>query len=82
MKLTTPTIGVLATIIVLASIGGIYTISYNSGFGDFGANNIPQGATMFLGNVKVIHLDENDQVIGYRHGSNHITATGMQIIMG
>ena len=78
MKLI-PTIGVLATVIVLASIGGFYAISYN----DFVAsNNNPIGAAMMVGNVKVTHFDENGDVIGYRHGSNHITLGGMNIIMG
>ena len=77
MKLI-PTIGVLASVIVLASIGGIYAISFN----DFATNNIPAGAAMMVGNVKVTHLDENGDVIGYRHGTNHITLGGMNIIMG
>ena len=78
MKLI-PTIGVLATVIVLGSIGGFYAISYN----DFAENNNnPIGAAMFLGNVKVTHFDENGDIIGYRHGTNHITIGGMNIIMG
>ena len=79
MKLTVTSIGVLATVMVLASVAGIYAISYDSGLGSFSE---PSQSAMFLGNVKVTHLDENGDVIGYRHGSNHITMGGMNIIMG
>jgi len=34
------------------------------------------------GNVKVTHFDANGEVLGYRQGINHITATGMAVIMG
>jgi hypothetical protein len=82
MKLTVPTIGVLTGIIVLASIGGIYAISYDSGFNllDSGKNFV--SGPMLLGNVKVTHLDENGDVLGYRQGENHITRWGMDVIMG
>jgi len=81
MKLTIPSIGVLATVIVLASIGGIYAISYNSGF-VFENDGSPTGAAMMVGNVKVTQFNEHGEVIGIRHGSNHITAQGMYVIMG
>jgi len=81
MKLTTPTIGVLATIVILASVGAVYagpaindlSLTESSG---------PSGAAFLVGNVKVTHFDKDGQVIGYRQGTNHITATGMAIIMG
>jgi len=83
MKLTVPSIGVLATVIVLASVGAIYAISFDSGFASFAqGDNIPTQSSWMVGNLKVTHFDENGEVIGYRHGSNHITATGMSIIMG
>jgi len=80
MKLTTPTIGVLATIVILASVGAFYagpaitdlSLTESSG---------PVGAAFMVGNVKVTHFDKDGQVIGYRQGTNHITATGMVIIM-
>ncbi len=81
MKLTLPTIGVLATVIVLASVGGIYAISYSSGFTELAGNSPSMGALM-TGNVKVTQFDEDGNVIAYRHGNNHITATGMNIILG
>ena len=81
MKLTTPTIGVLATIIILASVGAFYagpaitdlSLTESSG---------PSGAAFMVGNVKVTHFDKDGQVIGYRQGTNHITANGMMVIMG
>ncbi len=81
MKLTTPTIGVLATIVILASVGAFYagpaitelSLTESSG---------PTAAAFMVGNVKVTHFDKDGQVIGYRQGTNHITATGMAIIMG
>jgi len=81
MKLTTPTIGVLATIVILASVGAFYagpaitdlSLTETSG---------PSGAAFMVGNVKVTHFDKDGQVLGYRQGTNHITATGMSIIMG
>jgi len=82
MKLTIPSIGVLATVIVLASVGGIYAFSYDSVIGSFAENSPSQTGMMFLSNVKVTHFDENGEVIGLRHGVNHITAQGMQVIMG
>ena len=81
MKLTTPTIGVLATIVILASVGAFYAgpaiteLSLTEASG-------PTGAAFMVGNVKVTHFDKDGQVIGYRQGTNHITATGMAIIMG
>lgn len=83
MKLTIPTIGVLATVIVLASVGGIYAISHSSALTGFADNTpaVSMGALM-VGNVKVTQFDENQNVIALRQGSNHITATGMSIIMG
>lgn len=82
MKLNIPSIGVLATIIALASITGIYALSFDSDFEIFGDNdNRPSSGAMFLGNVKVTHFDENGKVIGYRQGDNHITKWGMGVIM-
>jgi len=81
MKLTTPTIGVLSTIIILASVGAFYagpvitdlSLTESSG---------PSGAAFMVGNVKVTHFDKDGQVLGYRQGTNHITANGMMVIMG
>lgn len=82
MKLTIPAIGVLSTIAILASVGAIYAGSY--GTADLSLNessDIP-GAAFLVGNVKATQFDENGNIIAVRHGSNHITATGMSIIMG
>jgi len=81
MKLTTTTIGVLSTIAILASVGAFYagpaiqdlSLTESSG---------PSGAAFMIGNVKVTHFDKDGEVLGYRQGTNHITATGMSIIMG
>jgi len=79
MKLTLPTIGVLTTVALLASVGVIYANSFES------ATSVAQtgtnGGALLLGNVKVTHFDKDGDVIGYRHGSNHITASGMATIM-
>ena len=79
MKLTIPAIGVLSTIVLLVSVGLMYGVTYESAFSNQSAG--PSGAAYMTGNVKVTHFDENGQVIGYRMGTNHITATGMAIIM-
>ncbi len=80
MKLAIPTIGVLTTVVLLASIGAIYAVSFESELSNESSG--PSGAAYLVGNVKVTHLDKNGEVLGYRMGSNHITATGMAIIMG
>lgn len=81
MKLTIPAIGVLTSIVLLASVGAIYAGSFGS---DLSLNEsaVPVGAAYMVGNVKVTQLDELGNVIALRHGSNHITGTGMQVIMG
>jgi hypothetical protein len=81
MKLTVPTIGILATITILASVGVVYA-------GSFGTNillnesSTPEGAAFLVANVKVTQFDEFGNVIALRQGTNHITATGMSVIMG
>jgi len=80
MKLTIPAIGVLSTIVLLVSIGIFYQNSYEAEL--FNQSAGPSGAAYMTANVKVTHFDKDGQVIGYRMGSNHITATGMSIIMG
>ena len=80
MKLTKPAIGVLSTIALLVSVGAIYSISFESALSNQSSG--PIGAAFLTGNVKVTHFDPSGQVIGYRQGTNHITATGMAIIMG
>jgi len=80
MKLTTTTIGVLSTFAILASVGAFYagpaiqdlSLTESSG---------PSGAAFLVGNVKVTHFDKDGQVLGYRQGTNHITANGMMVIM-
>ena len=79
MKLTLPAIGVLSTIVLLVSIGVFYQNSYESELSNQSAG--PSAAAYMTGNVKVTHFDKDGQVIGYRQGTNHITATGMSIIM-
>lgn len=80
MKLSIPTIGVLTTVVLLVSVGAIYAVNFES---DLSLNKSagPSGAAYMVGNVKVTHFDKDGQVIGYRQGTNHITATGMTIIM-
>jgi len=80
MKLTIPAIGVLSTIVLLVSIGVMYENSYETSLSNLSAG--PSGAAYMTGNVKVTHFDKDGQVIGYRQGTNHITATGMSVIMG
>ena len=80
MKLSIPTIGVLATVVLLVSVGAIYAVNFESEM-SLNKSAGPSGAAYMVGNVKVIHTDQDGQVIGYRQGTNHITATGMTIIM-
>ncbi len=80
MKLTIPAIGVLSTVILLASVGIMYGTAFESVLSNQSSG--PIGAAYMTGNVKVTHFDKDGQVIGYRQGTNHITATGMAIIMG
>lgn len=85
MKLTIPALGVLTVIVAMASIGVFYTASYQSQAGapeSFTGGSAVPGAAFLVGNVKVTQFDENQNVIAIRQGSNHITATGMSIIMG
>jgi hypothetical protein len=81
MKLSIPTIGVLTTVVLLVSVGAIYAVNFESDQ-SLTKSAGPSGAAYMVGNVKVIHFDKDGQVIGYRQGTNHITATGMSIIMG
>jgi len=80
MKLSIPKIGVLTTVVLLVSVGAIYAVNFES---DMSLNKSagPSGAAYMVGNVKVTHFDQDGQVVGYRQGTNHITATGMTIIM-
>ena len=80
MKLTIPAIGVISTIVILVSVGVMYGVSFESQLSNQSSG--PTGAAFLTGNVKVTHFDVNGQVIGYRQGLNHITATGMAVIMG
>ena len=80
MKLTIPAIGVISTIVILVSVGVMYGVSFESQLSNQSSG--PIGAAYLTGNVKVTHFDENGQVLGYRQGLNHITATGMAVIMG
>jgi len=79
MRLTIPTIGVLTTVALLASVGVIYANSFESAISV--APTGTNGGAMLIGNVKVTHFDSNGDVMGYRHGINHITASGMATIM-
>lgn len=82
MKLSIPSVGVIAALVALASVGGTYALSNDFGFADLsGAKSMITGP-MLIGNVKVTHFDENGEIIGYRQGENHITNTGMAVIMG
>ena len=81
MKLTTPTIGVLATIVILASVGAFYAGPVITDLSLIETSG-PSGAAFMVGNVKVTHFDKDGQVLGYRQGTNHITANGMMVIMG
>ncbi len=78
MKLSIPTIGVLSAVALLVSVGAIYAVSYEL---ELSPNANPSGAAYMIGNVKVTHFDQDGQVIGYRYGTNHITQTGMIVIM-
>jgi len=79
MKLSIPTIGVLSAVALLVSVGAIYAVSYEL---ELSPNANPSGGAFMIGNVKVTHFDQDGQVIGYRYGTNHITGTGMVVIMG
>jgi len=79
MKLSIPTIGVLSVVAILVSVGAIYAVSYEL---ELSPNANPSGGAYMIGNVKVTHFDQDGQVIGYRYGTNHITGTGMVVIMG
>lgn len=80
MRLTIPTIGVLTTIALLVSVGAIYAGSFESNL-SLNESTVPSGAAYMVGNVKVTQFDEFGNVLAYRQGTNHITATGMTIIM-
>jgi len=80
MTLSIPTIGVLTTVVLLASVGAIYAVTFESDLSLVPSSG-PSGGAYMVGNVKVIQFDENDNIIAYRTGQNHITATGMSIIM-
>jgi len=80
MKLSIPTVGVLTTVALLVSVGAIYASNFESDM-SLNPSASPSGAAYMVGNVKVTHLDQDGQIIGYRQGTNHITATGMTVIM-
>ena len=79
MKLTIPAIGVISTIVILVSVGVMYGVSFESQLSNQSSG--PSEAAYMTRNVKVTHLDKDGQVLGYRQGINHITATGMAVIM-
>jgi len=81
MNLSIPTIGVLTTVVLLASVGAIYAVTFASDLSLVPSSG-PSGGAHLVGNLKVTQFDENDNIIAYRTGQNHITATGMSIIMG
>ena len=81
MKLAIPTIGVLASVIVLASIGIFYAYHYEMAIAP-AEYSFPAGSALFTTNVHVTKFNEHGQVTALRQGTNHITETGMSIIMG
>lgn len=81
MKLAIPTIGVLASVLVLASVGVLYSYSYESAFSNT-ESNIPVGSALMTANVHVTQFNEHGEIVALRQGTNHITETGMSIIMG
>jgi len=81
MKLAKPAIGVLASVVLLASVGILYAISFESSVSSQ-VTGLPAGTALFATNVKITKFNEDGDVTAIRQGTNHITNTGMSIIMG
>ncbi len=82
MKFVMTNTRVLMATLVIVAIGGTFAFSQTIDL--FGYDKpSPTGAAAFImGNVKVTQFDGDGNVIAYRHGSNHIVETGMEVIMG
>ena len=73
---------VLMAILVIASIGGTFTVIQSFGLVNYDSQNpLSTGGAMLTGNVKVLQYDKDGNVIAYRQTDNHIVLTGMEIIM-
>jgi len=73
---------VIMATLVIAAIGGTFAFSQTIDLFGYDTPS-PTGAAAFIvGNVKVTQFDGDGNVIAYRHGSNHIVETGMEVIMG
>jgi hypothetical protein len=73
---------VLMAILVIASIGGTFTVI--QGFDLVNNNSQTPSSTagaMLTGNVKVFQYDKDGNIIAYRQTDNHIVKTGMEVIM-
>lgn len=82
MKLEMTDNRVLMAILVIASIGGTYTVI--QGFDLVNLNSqtpLDAGGAMLTGHVKVTQIDGDGNIIAYRQSDNHIVKEGMEIIM-
>ena len=82
MKLAMTDSRVLIAILVIASVGGTYTVI--QGFDLVNLNSqtpLGAGGAMLTGHVKVTQFDGDGNIIAYRQSDNHIVKEGMEIIM-
>jgi len=73
---------VLMATLVIAAIGGTFAFSQTIDLFGYDKPSPDRAAAFIVGNVKVTQFDGDGNVIAYRHGSNHIVETGMEVIMG
>jgi len=72
---------IMATLFIVA-IGGTFAFSQTVDLFGLDKPSSESAAAFIIGNVKVTQFDGDGNVIAYRHGSNHIVETGMEVIMG
>jgi len=79
MKLSTANIAVIMVALVGVSIASTFAITTD--FENYGKPSAGAGAMVMTGNVKVTHIDGENNVIGLRQSDNHIVQQGMEMII-
>ena len=77
-KLATNTGVMILAIIAVSGISLYFNV--DTLFSQASKDSQTHAGALMLGNVEVVVKDESGNIIAYRQGSNHIVATGMQLI--
>jgi len=77
-KLATNTGVMILAIIAVSGISLYFNV--DTLFSQASKDSQTHAGALMVGNVQVVVKDESGNIIAYRQGSNHIVATGMQLI--